>query len=186
MKPKWNRFRPWVLLPIAAMFLLAGTPGSARSEVGVSVSFNLGPPAALGAYPSDLVLIPGSDVYFAPISGVDLFFHGGYWWCHRGPRWYRAYSPDGPWGIVEHRYVPAPVYRVPYNYRTAYRHGHRIPFGHWKKYSDRHRGFSGWMEREERRRYGHYDRWDGRRHDRDWNRDRWDGRHGRDGRDYRR
>ena len=163
----WQRFRRWLLLPIPALFLMAGTPAFAGSAVGLSLSLNYGPPPALVSYPSDLVLIPGTEVYFAPASGVDLFFYGDNWWSHRGPRWYRSYSPDGPWVIIDRRYVPGPLYRVPHDYRTVYRHGQRIPFGHWKKHAHYDRG---WIDRS-----GRQDRWD--RHDR-WDRDD-DHRHGR-------
>lgn len=136
LRSKWNRFRAWLLLPIPAVFLMAGAPAFAGGGVGVSLNVNLGPPPAF-VYPPDLVLIPGTEIYFAPVGGVDIFFYDGYWWSHQGPRWYRAYSPDGPWVVIGPRYVPGPLYRVPYNYRIVYRHGHRIPFGHWERISHR-------------------------------------------------
>lgn len=174
----WQRFRRWLLLPIPALFLLAGAPAFAGSDVGVSVSFNLGPPPVPVSYSSDLVLIPGTEVYFLPVSGVDIFFYGGHWWSHRGPRWYRSYSYDGPWTVIEHRFVPGPLYRVPHDYRTVYRHGKRYPYRHWDRIGDRHRsgGKLGWLERHDDRWDRRDHRWEDRRHGRDWRDDRRDGR----------
>lgn len=163
MKLSWKSglFGKWILLPISAVFLMAGTPAFGRSDVGVSLNVNIGPPPAFVTYPSDLVLIPGTAIYFVPVGGVDIFFYDGYWWSHRGPRWYRAYSPDGPWAVIGPRYVPGPLYRVPYNYRTVYRHGHRVPFGHWERVRDQHR-HGGWNDHRgdgrDRGRHGR-DRW---------------------------
>jgi hypothetical protein len=90
-----------------------------------------------------MVVIPGSSVYFAPGVSIDLFFHGDYWWNRRGDRWYRANAYNGPWHSVGPRYVPAPVYRVPANYRTVYVHEKRMPYGQWKKAHWKHDGGHG-------------------------------------------
>ena len=63
----------------------------------------------------------------------DVFFYNGYWWSPRGNRWYRARAYNGPWGIIERRYVPALVYRVPKDYRARYEKQQHIPYGQWKK-----------------------------------------------------
>ncbi|HZW37471.1 MAG TPA: hypothetical protein VFF01_11050, partial [Candidatus Deferrimicrobiaceae bacterium] len=78
----------------------------------MNLNINLGPPVIVSP-PSEVALIPGSAIYFVPGVSVDLFFYDGYWWSPRGSRWYRAYEPNGPWVVVEHRYVPAPLFRVP-------------------------------------------------------------------------
>ena len=89
-------------------------------------------------------MIPGSQVYFVPQPDIDIFFYNGYWWSPRGDRWYRARAYNGPWGIVGRRFVPAPVFGIPRNYRGIYEREHHIPYGQWKK-EFRH------GEREERR-----------------------------------
>lgn len=52
-------------------------------------------------------------------------------WDKRGSLTSRAYK--GPWGVVEQRYVPAPVHRVPRDYRVVYEKEKHIPYGQWKK-----------------------------------------------------
>ena len=99
----------------------------------VQVNINLGPPSIRFAEPPEVVIVPGSQVYFVPQPDADVFFYNGYWWSPRGPKWYRAKSYNGPWGIIGQRYVPAPVSRVPKDYRVKYEKQQRIPYGQWKK-----------------------------------------------------
>jgi hypothetical protein len=150
---KIRGFTAVFIFPILAAFMGTGTPAFGRSDVGVNLNINLGPPV-VAAPPSEVVLIPGSDIYYVPGVSVDLFFYGGYWWSPRGSQWYRAYEPNGPWVVVGRRYVPSPLFRVPRDYRVAYRGADRIPYGHWKRMHGGH-------ERGERRGHG-----EGRGHDR--------------------
>ncbi len=129
--------------PILAAFLATGTPASAGTGLGVNLNINLGPPPVLVSPPPDLVLIPDTGVYFAPGVSADIFFYDGFWWSPRGPRWYRAESPRGPWFVMESRFVPGPLFRVPRDYRTVYRHERRIPYGQWKKEHGDHWGGRG-------------------------------------------
>ncbi len=134
--------------PILAAFLALGGPAVARAGVGVNLNTNLGPPPVVVSPPSDLVLIPGTGVYFVPEISADVFFYDGFWWAPRGPGWYRAESPRGPWIIMDSRAVPPPLFRVPRDYRVVYRHERHIPYGQWKKEHGDH-----WGER----RHGHRD-----------------------------
>ena len=124
--------------------LLSAFGAITEAREGVQVNINLGPPPIVVAEPPEVVLVPGSQVYFVPQPEIDVFFYNGYWWSPRGDRWYRASAYNGPWVIVERRLIPAPVIRVPRNYRVRYEREHRIPYGQWKK-EFRHR------EKEERR-----------------------------------
>jgi hypothetical protein len=124
--------------------LTCGTAQEASAGVDVGVGINLGPPPIVVAEPPVVVPIPRSQVYFVPEVEFDVFFHNGYWWSPRGDRWYRSRAYKGPWRIVERRYVPAPVIRVPGDYRSVYGRERHIPYGQWKKDRARH-------ERGERR-----------------------------------
>ncbi len=115
---------------LGALFALVGTK-EALAEVHVNI--NIGPPPIVVAEPPEVVLVPRSQVYFVPQPEIDVFFYNGYWWSPRGDRWYRARAYNGPWGVVNKRYVPAPVYRVPKDYRVVYEKEQRIPYGQWKK-----------------------------------------------------
>ena len=114
-------------------FVMTAAPVHAGTNVNVN----------MGILAPEMVVIPQSNVYFAPGVSVDLFFYDNRWWNRRGDRWYRGSGYNGPWVAVGPRYVPAPVYRVPADYRTVYGHEKRIPYGQWKKAHGNHGGNSG-------------------------------------------
>ncbi len=117
--------------------VLAG--GVASADVRVGVGINIGPPPIVVAEPPAVVLVPGTSVYFVPGLEFDVFFSNGYWWSPRGDRWYRARAYNGPWRIVDRRYVPGPVIRVPHDYRHVYGRERHIPYREWRE----HRGRGG-------------------------------------------
>jgi hypothetical protein len=120
-------------VPVLAAILASGAPAHARSNVGVNFNIHLGPPPVLVSPPPELVLIPRTGIYFIPGISADIFFYDGHWWAPRGPKWYRAHSPRGPWVITGVRSVPGPLFRVPRDYRTAYVREKHVPYGQWKK-----------------------------------------------------
>lgn len=124
--------------------LVSGAPNEAAAGVDVGVNINIGPPPIVVPEPPALVLVPRTQVYFVPGVEFDVFFHNGFWWSHRGEHWYRSRAYNGPWKTIGRRYVPAPVVRVPRDYRNVYVRERHIPYGQWKK---EHRRY----EREERR-----------------------------------
>lgn len=99
----------------------------------VRVNINLGPPPIIVVPPREVVLVPGTQVYFVPEVDFDIFFYDGYWWSPRGERWYRARSYDGPWRVVSRRIIPPPIHRVPRDYRRVYVQERRVPYGQWKR-----------------------------------------------------
>jgi hypothetical protein len=112
--------------------VLAGGIASA-SDVRIGVGINIGPPPIVVAEPPAVVLVPGSSVYFVPGLEFDVFFSNGYWWSPRGDRWYRARAFNGPWRIVDRRFVPGPVIRVPHDYRHIYGRERHIPYREWRE-----------------------------------------------------
>lgn len=135
-----------------AVFVLAGFAMYAPpANGGANVNVNVGIPVAVAPapvvvapqpvyvqQPPEMVLMPSLGVYFAPGVSVDLFFYNNQWWNRRGDQWYRGNGYNGPWAAVGHRHVPAPVYRVPANYRTVYVHEKPMPYGQWKKMHGEH------------------------------------------------
>lgn len=115
---------------IVALFAFGGTKG-VLAEVRVNI--NIGPPLIMVAEPPVVVMIPGLEVYFVPQLEFDVFFYNGYWWSPRGNGWYRSRVYNGPWVVIDRRYVPAPVYRVPKDYRNRYDREQHIPYGEWKR-----------------------------------------------------
>jgi hypothetical protein len=126
-----GRYSSIGILAILVVFILLCPPKNGLAEINLNI--NIGAPPVVVAEPSEVVLIPGSGVYFVADAGPDLFFHAGFWWSPRGDRWYRSQAHNGPWVIVEHRYVPVQVVRVPNDYRVRYRKVKHVPYGQWKK-----------------------------------------------------
>ena len=124
--------RFFMALAVLALTGFVETVAPVHAETNVNVN--------LGILAPEMAVIPRSNVYFAPGVSVDLFFYDNRWWNRRGDRWYRGSGYNGPWVAVGPRYVPAPVYRVPADYRTVYGHEKRIPYGQWKKAHGNHGG----------------------------------------------
>lgn len=151
-KRKEDEVKTRILTALAVLALTGLVAPAASVHAGANVNVNVGipvpvvvaPQPVVVEQPPEMVVIPSSNVYFAPSVSVDLFFYDNRWWTRRGDRWYRGNGYNGPWKSVGRRYVPAPVYRVPANYRSAYAHERRIPYGHWKKahgeYGGKHKG----------------------------------------------
>jgi len=136
---------------LAAVLVTTGT----ELMAGVNVNINFGPPTVVMAEPPAMVMIPRTQVYFAPDPQLDIFFYGGYWWSPQGDRWYRAQAYNGPWVFVERRYVPAPVYRVPRDYRAIYKRERHIPYGQWKKEARFHEREDHWEWKDNHGEHGH-------------------------------
>jgi hypothetical protein len=145
-----------------AGFVANGAPAYAGANVNINVGIPVGvavapapvvvaPQPVYVERPPDMIVIPRSNVYFAPGVGVDLFFYDNRWWNRRGDRWYRSNTYNGKWVAVGPRYVPATVYRVPADYRTVYAHEKQIPYGQWKKNHGEHGG------KHEGDRHNHHD-----------------------------
>lgn len=144
---------------VLGTLLVCGTPNEASAGVDVGVSVNIGPPPIVVAEPPAVVLVPRTQVYFVPGLEFDVFFYNGWWWSPRGDRWYRARAYNGPWRIIDRRYVPRPVFGVPHDYRRIYARERHIPYREWR---GRPRGGEHREMREE-----HRERGEGREHGRE-------------------
>ncbi|MBI3002899.1 MAG: hypothetical protein HYY54_04625 [candidate division NC10 bacterium] len=67
--------------------------------------------------PPYLVLIPGSEVYYAPELPLELFFYNGLWFTLHGGRWFYSADYTGPWTYLSPRGVPPALQRLPAEYR---------------------------------------------------------------------
>jgi hypothetical protein len=128
--------RSLFIIAIGIMFPFGMITNKALAGVDVSIGINIPvspPPHVVFTRPPEMLVLPGSPVFVAPHPEVDVFFYSGYWWSPRGDRWYRSRAYNGPWRVMDHRYVPEYVRGVPRDYRSTYAHEHRIPYGQWKK-----------------------------------------------------
>lgn len=152
-----------IFTALAVLTLTGFIATAAPVHAGTNINVNLGIPAPVVVAPQpvyveqppEMVVIPGSSVYFAPGVSVDLFFYDNRWWNRRGDRWYRGSGYNGPWEAVGQRRVPGPVYRVPANYRTVYIHEKPMPYGQWKKAHGGHGGKH--MEGKHGNKHGRHD-----------------------------
>jgi len=136
-----------------ACFLLGFGGGATPGFAGMDVSVNIGVPAVVVAGPPEMVLVPNSQIYYAPSVEAELFFYRGNWYTRSGHRWYRGRSYKGPWAVAAPRTVPGAFGRLPGNYRTVYVRGERVPYGHLKNHWKHHE-----KERRVGRRGGHSSR----------------------------
>lgn len=75
------------------------------------------PPPVVAERPPYLVLIPGSEVYYAPEVPVELFFYNGLWFTLHGGRWFYSADYTGPWTYLSPRGVPPALQHLPAEYR---------------------------------------------------------------------
>ena len=133
------------LVFIGAIFLVSlGFPG--RGVARVSIDIQVGPPPLVISGPPEVVVIPGTYVYFVPGIETDLFFYGGYWFRPHEERWFRSENYNGPWIYIARENVLDVLFHLPRDYRamSGYRH---IPYRNlsrnWRtwereKYWERH------------------------------------------------
>lgn len=112
--------------------VVIGVPAPPSVHVRVS-----GPPPIVFPAPPQLVMIPDSDVYYAPDVEEEIVFSQGYWWRPYDGRWYRSRSHGGPWRHVVRSRVPHPIIGLPPGYRHHYHDGPRF---HHREVERRWRG----------------------------------------------
>ena len=76
--------------------------------------------------PPQLVVVPGTSVYYAPDVPVNYFFYKGRYYTVANGAWFTAPVYNGPWTVVQIGQVPPPILAVPMEY-------YHIPPGHLKK-----------------------------------------------------
>ena len=72
---------------------------SVTAEAAPNVNVNIGvpgPPPIVVASPPQLVVVPGSRVYYAPEMSVDFFSYGGRYYTVHDGAWFVARSHRGP------------------------------------------------------------------------------------------
>ena len=100
--------------------LLGLEPGPAQAKTDVQIGIQI------GAAPQ-LVVVPGTPVYYAPRVPYNYFFYGGQYYVFHDAAWYFAPTFNGPWAVIAVEYVPPPILRVPVAY-------YRVPPAHWKEH----------------------------------------------------
>jgi hypothetical protein len=115
--------RVFMLASAAAMLFLGA---SARAS-DVKINIGLGVPPIVLTAPPQLMVVPGTPVYYAPGVSANLFFYKGRYYTVANGVWAMARAYTGPWAVIQIGQVPAPVVAVPVEY-------YKIPPGHLKKH----------------------------------------------------
>ena len=135
-----------IIVMAIAFFLLLGFSGKAVAGVRVGIGIPLPPPFVFAA-PPELVVIPGSYVYYCPDASFDIFFYDGYWYRPFEGYWYRSEGYSGPWVYIVG--PPSVLLRLPPDYWIVTRGYRHIPYG------ELHRNWRAW----ERGRYWEQHNW---------------------------
>jgi len=141
-----------VMVIVSLLFLGFSGQSMARIHIGVNIPL---PPAFVFSAPPELVVIPGTYVYYCPDVDFDIFFYAGYWYRPYRGYWYRSASYGGPLVYVES--APSVLISLPPDYRIVTRGFRRIPYG------ELHRNWRAW----ERDRYWEHHNWGRMEHQRE-------------------
>src|SRR5215467_407861 len=95
-----------VVTVVLGMGLIAARP--ARAQVSVLIA---APAIRFEVAPPLVVVSPGIQV--VPEYEQEVFFVDGWYWYRSGPYWYRTRDHRGGWVVVERRYVPATLVKIP-------------------------------------------------------------------------
>ena len=132
-----------LLIGLAAT-VLGSRPAWADVSIGIKVRPPLPPPPPVVVAPApvvvapppppppvvmqapQVVIVPGSAVYYAPGVGFNLFVYGGRYYSFHNGVWFYSRRHSGPWKTLPAERVPRPVRVVPVKY-------YRVPPGHAKR-----------------------------------------------------
>jgi hypothetical protein len=122
------------LLVVASLCILgssiaAGVP-KASAEVQINANVHTGHSTISFETEPDVVVVPGTRVYYYEAPSYDVFRYGSGWWVDRGGVWYRASSYRGPFLQVSYQRVPHQVIMMPAEY---HRHDNGLHKG-WAKH----------------------------------------------------
>jgi hypothetical protein len=82
----------------------------------------------------NVVLVPGTQVYYSPYGSYEVFRYRNRWFVNQNGMWYRASSYRGPFIEVPDDRVPRQVMSVPVEYRQQYRNQNQGWYNHHHRY----------------------------------------------------
>ena len=128
----------WMIL--AASAITFATPVRAETNLRVALGIENAPPPPVVVYREapPVVVVPRTSVYVVRDDRCryDFFRYGVYWFIWNDGYWYRSRAYGGPFRVIEERYVPAAIWKVPT--RHWKRHPHGAPPGLAKKHRHTH------------------------------------------------
>ena len=103
---------------------LVPTLGTAQINIGISIGTP--PPPIVIPAPPQMVVIPQTQVSYAPALPYNYFFYAGKYYVSHEGAWFTAPAYHGPWTFVAAERLPQPLLRVPVTY-------YKVPPGHRKE-----------------------------------------------------
>jgi len=113
-------------LCVLGSYVLAG---SHSAEATVNATVTSGHTTIHFDNQPDVVIVPGSRVYYYEAPSYDVYRYGNVWWVDRGGVWYRATSYRGPFVRASFEVVPRQIVVIPVEY---HRHDNGLHRG-WAK-----------------------------------------------------
>jgi hypothetical protein len=120
-------------LCILASSVAVGTP-KASADVQINANIHSGNGSIYFSNQPDVVVVPGTRVYYYEAPSYDVFRYSNAWWVDRAGVWYRSSSYRGPFVQVSYQRVPHQVIVVPAEY---HHHDNGLHKG-WAKHQEHH------------------------------------------------
>jgi hypothetical protein len=125
----------WLFVGVlAACTLWLVTPALVAAQINIGI--NIGtppppPPPLMITTPPQLVVIPGTQVFYAPDVPQNYFIYGRKSYVFHDGAWFVAPTHHGPWTFLAVEHVPPPLRGVPVRY-------YKVPPGHRKDKHHKH------------------------------------------------
>lgn len=107
-----HRMRHLLIAVPMLLCIAAAAHAEVRIQVGLP-GINIG--VNMPRYPQ-LVLVPGTPVYYDAHANSNYFFYDGMYWVYSDDNWYASTWYNGPWDYVDPNDMPLYVLRVPVRY----------------------------------------------------------------------
>lgn len=124
-----RKFFVMASLCILGSLVVAGIP-NASADVQINANIHSGHSSIYFETQPDVVIVPGTRVYYYEAPSYDVFRYDNAWWVDRAGVWYRARSYRGPFVQVSYQRVPHQVIVMPAEY---HRHDNGLHKG-WAKH----------------------------------------------------
>jgi WXXGXW repeat (2 copies) len=119
--------RRHLLMRVAVGVMLLLGVSAAAQDVKIHIGLGVPPvPPVVVTPPPQLVVVPGTAVYYAPEAPANLFVYKGRYYTLANNVWSTAPAYNGPWVVIQVGKVPPPILAVPGEY-------YKIPPGHLKR-----------------------------------------------------
>lgn len=131
-----KRIRKWLLLIFILTISLELLNCLVTSSVTVRSERKSNPPQtdkpkvmlSITVENPQLLVIPGTYVYWYDAGDSDVFFYAGLWWRYWEGNWYRASHYHGNWVMVEIKTVPLVIIKLPTNWKGRMHRAPRVSY----------------------------------------------------------